>query len=653
MTDAIDKVEAKTTRRENESFVELGSWYWVANRDGDGKWMGCVVKIGSNYVKLSGPADATSSYESRIHFDDFDERCELIEDPDPIIQGRIEKYQAQVRELMNEVKVITAKLAITPRGQLDSGAGNETQALSVSMSGQSYQGYKAELIKAKDKTLPELFEKITKANGCMAVWMKARILPMQAQASQLKKVIGDLEDRVFTVELYAGLVEEIVEIGEGTPAPNDTQIHLMQRRHYMDEECLAQYQVGGMEFKDIKAFDNWIAKPINRERLLPHPRCIVSFQVRFERKYREAVRIEDYVRIAHEAQLDRKTFLYMRNGTKMFRLSTEIDFDKKLFPDLGSAQFNTDKMWAKIFCNKVDELITDGHYQEMKAEHAAAVADYKKKKKAGKKFGDGDMPLWEPDDPTYGYEPFDKSSVYYDEMAAKIAADIKAHNRIALVLQGLLDRSPVMHPHPPWQLWTAEGFASALVLVYDDSRALNPAELPDFKAYRDACNKSIKPGSVVVGQQRRWLIAEGAKESKRIDRTRWGWNHHYRPDTHQPDGDPGPGDIARVTRLKRSKEHGLLAVFEWYRKRAHWTRRRWESQGKTDGLKRSFAVPVSKLLNIDAYKPGDFKQFFADPRTRHQYLKWAPLMLEAEEFHAGNRKIADPDEHREEEKGKK
>ena len=41
-------------------------------------------------------------------------------------------------------------------------------------------------------------------------------------------------------------------------------------------------------------------------------------------------------------------------------------------------------------------------------------------------------------------------------------------------------------------------------------------------------------------------------------------------------------------------------------------------------------------------KPGDFKQFFADPRTRADYLEWAAYLLEAEEYHAGNRDVHTP-----------
>ena len=46
--------------------------------------------------------------------------------------------------------------------------------------------------------------------------------------------------------------------------------------------------------------------------------------------------------------------------------------------------------------------------------------------------------------PELGYrcfEPFDPSSVHFDDIAAKVREDQDHHNRVALILQGLLDRS--------------------------------------------------------------------------------------------------------------------------------------------------------------------------------------------------------------------
>jgi hypothetical protein len=49
-------------------------------------------------------------------------------------------------------------------------------------------------------------------------------------------------------------------------------------------------------------------------------------------------------------------------------------------------------------------------------------------------------------------------------------------------------------------------------------------------------------------------------------------------------------------------------------------------------IKTRITVPEAELFNIDAYKKGDYLQFFQDHRTRCQYLDWAPWLLAAEEY---------------------
>jgi len=71
------------------------------------------------------------------------------------------------------------------------------------------------------------------------------------------------------------------------------------------------------------------------------------------------------------------------------------------------------------------------------------------------------------------------------------------------------------------------------------------------------------------------------------------------------------------------------ATFVWYRERVNWV------PGKDDIIRTSISVPIDQLFNIDAYKPGDFKVFFKDPRTRADYMDWAPMLLSAEDYHAG------------------
>ena len=197
------------------------------------------------------------------------------------------------------------------------------------------------------------------------------------------------------------------------------------------------------------------------------------------------------------------------------------------------------------------------------------------------------------------------------------------------MLQGLLDRSPVLHPHPPWQLWTPEGFGSALELVYDASRALVAGEAPDFEAYRTRLNASLVAGSITVGQDPLWLAIERQKEYDRHAHQR-GSGQYYLTHWH-PDGNPGPGTLAQVAHHARRTSQ---CTFAWLRER--------QTEPRGEPIRTTFTCPDDQLLNVSAYTPGDFRIFFDDPRTREEYLQWAPLLLEAEEYHAGNREIEPP-----------
>jgi hypothetical protein len=212
-----------------------------------------------------------------------------------------------------------------------------------------------------------------------------------------------------------------------------------------------------------------------------------------------------------------------------------------------------------------------------------------------------------------------------------IADSIRDHNRIVVLLQGLLDRSLAFHPHPPWQLWTPEGFDRAIELIFDASRVLTSGTPPDFEEYRNKLNFTLGKGCFTVGQQELWEKHEAKKENDRL-RSRRGWGGHepHYWKHYTPYGNPGPGEVAEVVRFGRTRK----CTFAWMRKRL--TYDRWGEQ-KGD-IRTTFTCQSHTLLNVSAYKPGDFKIFYSDPRTRADYLKWAPLLLTAEDWHAEQKK---------------
>jgi len=606
-----------------------GQWYWVTDEPVEPEegeeatanppWLGCVTHVGSNYAELRS---AHSSCE-RIHFTHFDKRCTLEPNALQYIDRQVVANQRETLRLMGQVRELTTRLAISPDRTLTQEASNA--ALVLRTGSQPVEGYKKELVLAKEKTLPDLFKAIEASNAEVKTWMTVRLIPTKAEVAELHESVAGIEERIFHVELYAGLVESVVQIRKGKPAADSEKIRLMQRRAYMDEECLANYEAGGMRFKDLKAFDRWMARPDNFKRILPFPRCVIAFQVRRNRvEEDDVVSISEFFRIIEQEKLDKLTFLYLRNGAELYRLETAVDFGAQLFPDMDRRKLDS-KLWAKIHFDEVQELITEGQHEQL-------LEDLRIEQEKLAKLPEKDRwhhRRYEREFEKYVF--FSPETVYHDDITAYVQRQIKEHNRLVLVLQGLLDRSPVFLPHPPWSLWTQDGFTNALELIYDDARALTVGDQPDFEAYRTRLNASLKAGSVTVGQEDFWERVEARKENERRARRGRYPRSEYSLTRYSPYGNPGPGTIAQVVRHLRTKS----CVYEWHRPRA---RDSWRSDAEAHYLCK-LKVPASKVLNIDAYTPGDFRQFFADPRTRAEYLKWAPLLLVAEDYHAGKRTV--------------
>jgi hypothetical protein len=632
-----DRKLQKTVTRNTEHLprsddISVGQWYWVKDTDSDGKsteWFGCVMSIGSNYIELHSPHHRGYS-STRVHSEKIYECLRPEKNATAVIQQQIEHYQTEVRGHLNEVREIMARLGV-PNFMMLGSTSQETSNALVTMSHQPDIGaYKKSLVRAKDKQLPKLFEAIKAANEEMARWMTAESMPLLAAQGGLEDSIGAIKDRIFNVSIYAGLTEQVEQFADGEPASIDAKLHVFQRRLYMDEECLLDYQHGGMDFKSIGKFDKWLSKKENRDRIMPMPRSIVAMRVRRGDKEREwdGSLMNLFINI-NLKDLDKLTFLYIRNGDRLYRLNTDIDFDELIFPDETMFDPGEPKMLKVRGFDRLSMKSVSLYEQQ--------VSRYEKQKSASDQWykdnpGENNWMDNPHRDYAFGFspndwEPFNSSSVYYDD-AVKIMADrIKHYNRIALIIQGLFDRSPILHPHMPVRTWTPKGFAAAIELVYDGSSILACGNAPDFEEYRKLCNASLAVDSIVVGQEDYWLRREGIRESTRRDRD-WREKSEYRPKRFKPHGNPGPGYIAKIDVWHSRSRH---ATFRWNREPS-WRRRHYYKQQISTSIK----VPASELFNISAYKPGDYKVFYRDARTRAQYLKWAPMLLAAEEYHAGN-----------------
>ncbi len=659
MMSAVELVPGVPTldaeRVEHDDRPAVGTWWWVrANKKTDDdecdlgrKWLGCIIEIGSNYVELQGVR-----FHKRVSIDDLHAKCEPCPEYQTFIDTKLDEHRGNVRQLMGEIKRVCAQLGV-PMHQALAEAESGAQALAVTSGVADAKAYGEALALAKKETLPELFKLVKEQHEHLATWMKAELIPAKAELERAKGVTKIIESKIHTVELYAGLQEKLVQVKEGEAAPVDTKVHLLQRRCYMDEECLARYEAGGMDFKDIEAFDKWISRDENMTRILPHERCIVAFRVRRnDKRYGgDTDTLANFIKFWSYNEHNKQTFLYIRNGRQLWRMSTSLSFGAELFPRREDSDLLADgRLYRSTHSNPVQfisgrcydsKVIT---YHEERARLARELWEWKRQ---GKPEGQWIMPgdersTWSsvdgksikgrrygrPDDyPSADHENYvlvTPEDIYHDDAMREAKEEAAEHNRIAVIIQGLLDRSTCLHPHPPWKLWTPEGFERAIELVYDASLVIAPGEALDWEAYRAQLNKSLRPGAVTIGQREAWRAE--MEETHGSERS-YDWPAHV---------GRGPKHIDIVGDVRGGK---LRYDFMRERRRAKWV-----PADRPGYIKRSYPdIPVhwwcSKeavaeyVTCIDAYTPGDFHLFFDDVRTRGLYLEWAPILLAAEDYH--------------------
>lgn len=660
----LDHVE----RDIHPEMLKVGQWYWV-KMDTEGKlkpdeWLGCITKIGSNFVLIEQPRydyqgkawDTDTElhcYSRRIHFKHVMDNLRRPENDQEAINSVTNDYGKKANQYMAEIHEISKRIGVRQDNMLqEDHTGSSGTGVAVFSGNVDIHAYKNELIKAKEVDLPKLFNELKNAHVGLAQWMAAPALTIQNTMNEMKEDLDKINDRIFNVSLYAGIEETIVTCKEGNPADISDKLHIMQRKLYMDEECLLNYEAGGMEFDDIADFDNWLSREENFHRILPFPKTVVAMQVRRKKKQRETDTLHQYIDVLRRQEADKFTYLYVRNGEQLHRVIFEkIDFDENLFPD--RAEFDpSEELRINRSGSNVKGVVTNAYFQQLQKElvevektqeeqEAAEIAklgnieDEEKLKReidrirffnrARSKAGDIRRELQDYED------LFNSDSVYFDDTVEYLGKAFKKYNRISLIIQGIFDRSSMLAPHLPVKTWVQESFNQSIKLVYDNENALYEGEKPDFEAYRDQCNSLATKDSFFVGQRDYWMRKNAEKENEA--------SRYMRNPTNfirfVPYDNPGMLNVCQADNVSKRG-----ATFKWQKERSN---KRW--RGDNAPVQCTITVPMSEIFNVSAYKKGDYKKFFADPRTRQEYVKWAPLLLAAEDFLA-NRHTDDEGESR-------
>jgi hypothetical protein len=274
--------------------------------------------------------------------------------------------------------------------------------------------------------------------------MEKKLAEMNAIVAPLEKQIHRLTDGIDAMNLYMGRDEYIVTIREGEKAPKDSPIIIRQRVLAMDEETALYAASGGMDAMDIDKFDQWLLEdPKHVQQIIPEEKSVVVLRVRASRK--------DYGDPWQSLVMDpanAETWWLIRNGDNLYRMVTEFQVGVNLVPksDEFTALFEPYNSWTgEKYTIKV------GSEEWLRAER---VAD----------------------------------------------AKTRHYMKIALILQGLVDRTEVFRPLPIENLSVIDDsfYEGGYVRVITDAELAIENPIQPFREWLKEKNSHIGVGTRVV-----------------------------------------------------------------------------------------------------------------------------------------------------------
>lgn len=281
-----------------------------------------------------------------------------------------------------------------------------------------------------------------------------------AQRAELEAQLGPLQDQLqkmsevmWTVDLYLGRDETLRLLRDGDPAPADTPITVRQRVLVMAEESLVHMgtRSTGMDAENVPEFVNWLlADSAHMNRVLPEPKgLVVLIPTRVK---------ADTGNVLHDAVRDeanQRSFWLLRNGAKVYLLTVdpELKVRDRVLPKRSE--------FSEVFEKRL--------------------------------FGFGGS----------SSQPVEPGSDEWLAMEKRAGALRRHYMRVMLVLQGIIDRTPVWHPLP-------EGGVSMLRLEDQDSGKIQLVQDGDtdqqlgdgresFHAWQARLNSRLRPGMRVIG----------------------------------------------------------------------------------------------------------------------------------------------------------
>lgn len=375
---------------------------------------------------------------------------------------------------------------------------------------------------------------------------------LEGSIALFEKKIRKIFRVITTLELYLGIDEEIIQILEGPTAPAQDPICIRQGLMFMDEEFGDPWDDGqGVEWKDLSAFGEWLVRNGNYKKVLPESKCIAAFKVRRNPKQRSG----NPYWVARMEDIDKYTFLVIRNGDNIYRLITEkIEFMPRLFPRKKELQ-QLLELWKEA--DRVEQKQRQEDQKQFNQDNANRFSDPEEHESEVRNLEQQDY------SETYFGTSGERSKAHekYPDLSLgnfsrtgevkEYAEDHVFFYKMRFTLfQGIIERTSIFQPLPePVKLFDHSAVEKGLVrLIYDDELTL-PTGRPGFWEWMKAMNDQIDFGSRIVlshnwgfisdflkGEGERDLYYAKKQVGNRFD-DRFGDGTRF---SRLPD-DPGPG----------------------------------------------------------------------------------------------------------------
>lgn len=271
---------------------------------------------------------------------------------------------------------------------------------------------------------------------------------LELKANSLDIMVKKAEEAIWMINLYLGKEEEIHRLVKGKPAAKEEKIRIRQGILYMDEECAAAAESGGIDVCNIEEFDKWIVKPENLQRVLPELKGVVAFHIRREKKEYG----DSWSNATLNAQNLSNTYFLIRNGENLYRIYADIVLHEYLFPPE----------------QEYKELFYDTEF------------DWGTRKHKKKILRPG-------------------SSDYMTAMK-RMESKQRHYLRVLLIFQGLLDRTAVFRPLPfeRINICNPAEYHEFLAFIHDREKVLGSV-MPDFADWQKDLNAKLEIGCRIIG----------------------------------------------------------------------------------------------------------------------------------------------------------